>query len=140
MRLAPLVLPGENPRMNVFLRLAVLSTLVLTGCATNDASQRAPAAERSEAADKPSPMILMTQRATSGLVGCPPHEVRVSNYTYGWATAHSWQAECRGQLFYCSSVIDLGAYCARAREQPAQVNADTSGSEATIAPASSEAE
>lgn len=38
---------------------------------------------------------------TSGLVGCAPAELKVSDGDRGWNTV-TWTAQCRGETFYCT--------------------------------------
>lgn len=38
---------------------------------------------------------------TSGIIGCPPDEIQVSNEQTQFQTI-TWQASCRGKSFYCT--------------------------------------
>jgi hypothetical protein len=42
------------------------------------------------------------QQVTSGLIGCRPEEITIANEDPG--SIGSWEATCRGRLFYCSNV------------------------------------
>lgn len=39
---------------------------------------------------------------TSGIVGCPMNEVKVTNIQTQWATG-TWTATCRGKTFHCTA-------------------------------------
>lgn len=41
------------------------------------------------------------QQASSGLIGCPPSEVVLSDLKSGWSSV-TWTATCRGKTFYCT--------------------------------------
>lgn len=38
---------------------------------------------------------------TSGIIGCPTDEVKVSHVDGGWSQV-TWTAACRGRVFYCT--------------------------------------
>ena len=40
------------------------------------------------------------EKKTSGLIGCPAKEIEIRKKKTHWART-SWQAECRGESFYC---------------------------------------
>ena len=40
-------------------------------------------------------------RSSSGAIGCPRKEIKVSDVSVGWSQM-SWVATCRGTTFYCS--------------------------------------
>ena len=41
------------------------------------------------------------QQESSGLIGCPPSEVVLSDLKSGWSSV-TWTATCRGKTFYCT--------------------------------------
>ncbi|MBW2044707.1 MAG: hypothetical protein JRI96_07445 [Deltaproteobacteria bacterium] len=47
--------------------------------------------------------VIAYQRITSGVIGCPPSDIEISNiepgYFYGIAT---WTAKCNGKTYICS--------------------------------------
>ncbi len=53
---------------------------------------------------------LSKENYTSGLVGCPASEVKVTGETGGW-NANSWNAECRGKQFNCTYVTGGRVMC-----------------------------
>ena len=48
---------------------------------------------------------------SSGEVGCPPDQIKVTDYESGLAT-HSWTATCQGRTHYCSLLAGGGAQAA----------------------------
>ena len=50
---------------------------------------------------------------TSGIIGCPVDEVKISNQQRQFQTI-TWQAECRGKTFYCTGDSGGGTTCAPA--------------------------
>lgn len=38
---------------------------------------------------------------TSGQIGCPTEELKITSQDVGWSTK-TWTAECRGKTFYCT--------------------------------------
>lgn len=47
---------------------------------------------------------------TSGEIGCPAAEIKISDGDMGWTT-NTWTANCRGKTFYCTytSSMNLGS-------------------------------
>ena len=41
------------------------------------------------------------EAVTSGLIGCPPSEIQISDADTGWTT-NTWKARCRGKVYYCT--------------------------------------
>jgi len=65
-------------------KIALLS-LMLVGCATH-------------------------AKLTSGLIGCSPDEVEISDLNRGFIVG-SWTAKCKGRTFYCTgTVVDGGMH------------------------------
>lgn len=50
------------------------------------------------------------QAQTSGLVGCSPAEIEISDRDMGWTT-NTWTAKCRGKTFYCVYNQGQGTFC-----------------------------
>lgn len=50
------------------------------------------------------------ETVTSGIIGCPPSEVVVTEGDMGWTT-NTWRASCRGKSFYCSNSDITGLVC-----------------------------
>lgn len=46
--------------------------------------------------------------ASSGLVGCAPDDVDVTNITSGFQT-QNWNATCKGNKYYCSRTTGFNA-------------------------------
>lgn len=42
------------------------------------------------------------KRVSSGRVGCPESEIKITEDRHGWGT-RTWTAECRGKRFFCSA-------------------------------------
>lgn len=56
------------------------------------------------------------ETVTSGVIGCPPSEVVVTDGNMG-LTTNTWRASCRGQHFYCSNSDLTGLVCSPEIEQ-----------------------
>lgn len=54
---------------------------------------------------------------TSGLIGCPTAEVKISDKDIGWTT-NTWTAECRGKTFYCTYTAAGGTTCTESIASP----------------------
>jgi len=54
-------------------------------------------------------------RSSSSAIGCPADAIEVSEISVGWSRV-SWQAQCRGVVFFCSGESD--ASCAPALSPP----------------------
>ena len=86
--------------------LVIIISIVLAGCANPFIVP-----------DKlPEPYL---ENNTSGLIGCPPEEIKITNSTYkpgaNVLTGLTWTAECRGKIFYCSWPVPGGPRCSEAR-------------------------
>jgi len=43
---------------------------------------------------------------SSGFIGCSPESIDVVNIVYsGAGSSKSWQAACKGKVFYCSQIV-----------------------------------
>ena len=74
--------------MKSLFMVVLVSTSILSGCATHG-----------------------TRAAlTSGQVGCPTSEIKVTEGDIGWTT-NTWKAECGGITYYCTymSSYNLGS-------------------------------
>jgi len=75
-------------KMNI---LVLVSTLLFTGCMTNE---------------------NLSKDFSSGRIGCPTEEITIINEkasTFGGS--HTWVAECRGRYYICSYQQTMGTVC-----------------------------
>jgi hypothetical protein len=71
----------------------IFSLLVLSGCAVTNPE--------------------ISKNLTSGVIGCPPNEITITNETASKESNHNWTAECEGKVFICSYHPTSGVDCAK---------------------------
>jgi hypothetical protein len=55
----------------------------------------------------------ISKNLTSGVIGCPPNEITISNETASMESNHNWTAECKGKIFICSYHPTSGVDCTK---------------------------
>ena len=98
--------------MNTLRSTVLPLLLLLSACVTaGGASTTGPSTSTPGAQALPPASLI--QHATSGLVGCAPHEVGIADDRAVFG-ARSWRAGCRGQAYFCSATGQM-TVCTAAR-------------------------
>jgi hypothetical protein len=53
----------------------------------------------------------ISRNLTSGAIGCPPSEIKISEETANVYGNHNWKAECKGRSFICNYHHTSGVDC-----------------------------
>jgi len=53
----------------------------------------------------------ISSQLASGVIGCPPEEIIITNETAGVSGLHNWIAECHGKKYVCSYVYGSTTTC-----------------------------
>jgi hypothetical protein len=79
-----------------WLYFGLLAAVSVSACATPEQREQ----KRKAKVEKENGML---QSHTSGLIGCPPSEISISDHSPAtWNKDVTWSATCRGQKFYCN--------------------------------------
>lgn len=54
------------------------------------------------------------QRTSSGVIGCSPNEISITNLQASCCSPNTWTAECKGVKYYCNQSL-VSTSCAQAK-------------------------
>ncbi|MGZ5055816.1 MAG: hypothetical protein ACXWAT_12870, partial [Methylobacter sp.] len=54
---------------------------------------------------------------SSGVVGCPSDDIKITNETASIRGTHEWIAECNGKLYVCSYVYGSNTNCTEKKDK-----------------------